>query len=309
MALERFFRRRGPQREQSNEDLPDLWSKCPNCNTQIYNKNLEANQRVCTSCGHHHRLPVRKRIDGLVDPGSFELTSGKIRSVDALEFTDTEPYVKRLERAKAKTGRENAIFAGRARIAGLPVVVAVMDFEFSGGSLGSAEGEEISRAAELAALEDRAFIMVCASGGARMQESALSLMQLAKTTVALEGLTRKRLPYITILTDPTTGGVTASYATIADIIIAEPGALIGFAGARVIQQTIRQNLPEGFQRAEFLEAHGMIDMVVSRLEHRERLAHILAMLMRQPTPNLENPAPVPIEPPRRGFFNLPRGRR
>ncbi|HWG85424.1 MAG TPA: acetyl-CoA carboxylase, carboxyltransferase subunit beta [Deinococcales bacterium] len=277
MTLERFFRRRGPKRSQT-EDLPDLWSKCPKCGAQVYNKDLEAEQRVCPSCAHHQRIPVTKRADFLADPGSFQPGSGRVRPTDALGFVDTEPYPDRLARARQKTGRENAIYWGRAAIEGRPVVLVVMDFEFSGGSLGSAEGEEIARAAELAAAEDRALILVAASGGARMQESALSLMQMAKTTVALERLAAKRLPYISILTDPTTGGVTASYATIADIIIAEPGALIGFAGPRVIQQTIKQNLPEGFQRSEFLQQHGMIDMVVDRREHRATIARLLDLL-------------------------------
>jgi acetyl-CoA carboxylase carboxyl transferase subunit beta len=277
MTLERFFRRRGPKRSH-NEDLPDLWSKCPQCGGQVYNKDLEANQRVCPTCSHHHRMPVGRRAETLADPGSFQPVSGKVRPVDALTFVDTEPYPDRLKRAREKTGRESAILAGRATILECPVVLVIMDFEFSGGSLGSAEGEEIARAAEMAADEGRALVLVAASGGARMQESALSLMQMAKTTVALERLSAKRLPYISILTDPTTGGVTASYATISDVIIAEPGALIGFAGQRVIQQTIRQSLPEGFQRAEFLQEHGMIDLVVDRRKHRETIAGLVGML-------------------------------
>ncbi|HEX2863444.1 MAG TPA: acetyl-CoA carboxylase carboxyltransferase subunit beta, partial [Deinococcales bacterium] len=193
-------------------------------------------------------------------------------------FVDTEPYPARLDRARAKTGRESAILAGRATLNGRPVVLVVMDFDFSGGSLGSAEGEEIARAAETAAREGRPLVLVAASGGARMQESALSLMQMAKTTVAFQALARRGLPYLSILTDPTTGGVTASFATIADVILAEPGALIGFAGARVIQQTIKQNLPEGFQRAEFLQEHGMVDQVVDRRELKARVSDLLALL-------------------------------
>lgn len=279
MTLARFFQRRGPKREQSNDDLPDLWSKCPSCGAQIYNKELEQALRVCPKCAYHHRLPVKKRIEALADEGSFELTSGKIRSVDALKFVDTESYPSRLERAKKKTGRENAIYAGRASLGGLAVMLIVMDFEYSGGSMGSAEGEEITRAIELASSEKRAVVMVTTSGGARMQEGALSLMQMAKTTFALEQLGTDRMPYITILTDPTTGGVAASFAAIGDVIIGEPGALVGFAGQRVIQQTIRQNLPEGFQRAEFLEEHGMIDMVLDRREHRQMLADLIGILI------------------------------
>lgn len=294
MTLERFFRRRGPKRAQT-DDLPDLWSKCPSCAAQVYNKDLEANLRVCPNCSHHHRLPVTKRAESLADPGSFEVISGSVRPVDALEFVDTEPYPSRLARSQKKTGRENAIFAGRATLGGLPVVLVVMDFEFSGGSLGSAEGEEIARAAELAAGERRALVLVAASGGARMQESALSLMQMAKTTVALERLGERRLPYVTILTDPTTGGVTASFAAIADVILAEPGALIGFAGQRVVQQTMRQSLPEGFQRAEFLEKHGMIDLIVDRRMQRETLAGLLSAMLKLPRPDVRNgdsPAPA-----------------
>jgi acetyl-CoA carboxylase carboxyl transferase subunit beta len=299
VTLERFFRRRGPKRDQ-NEDLPDLWSKCPRCNAQVYNKDLEANLRVCPHCAYHHRLPVRRRAEALSDPGSFEVTSGKVRPVDALGFVDTEPYTERLERSRKKTGRENAILAGRASLAELPVMLVIMDFEFSGASLGSAEGEEIARAAELAAEEDRALVLVAASGGARMQESALSLMQMAKTTIALERLTDKRLPYITILTDPTTGGVTASYATIADVILAEPDALIGFAGQRVIQQTIRQSLPDGFQRAEFYEKKGFVDIVSDRRKHRAVLADLIAMLTHSPKPDPKELEPVNVVPTQRG---------
>ncbi len=285
MTLERFFRRRGPKRAQS-DDLPDLWSKCPKCGAQVYNKDLEANLFVCPKCAHHHRFSVRRRANSLADPGSFEVISGHVRALDPLEFIDTEPYPSRLERSRQKTGRENAVLAGRASLAGIPVVLTLMDYEFSGGSLGSAEGEEIARATELAASENRALVLVTASGGARMQESALSLMQMAKTTVALEQLAQRGLPYITILTDPTTGGVTASFATIADIILAEPDALIGFAGPRVIQQTIRQNLPDGFQRSEFYLKHGMIDRIVDRREHKEVLAQLLALIMGKDLPPL-----------------------
>jgi acetyl-CoA carboxylase carboxyl transferase subunit beta len=299
VTLERFFRRRGPKRDQ-NEDLPDLWSKCPKCNAQVYNKELEANLRVCPHCAYHHRMPVRRRAEALADPGTFELTSGKIRPTDPLHFVDTEPYTERLERSRKKTGRENAILAGRATLAGMPVVLCIMDFEFSGASLGSAEGEEIARATELAAREDRALILVAASGGARMQESALSLMQMAKTTVVLEQLTHKRLPYITILTDPTTGGVTASYATIADVILAEPDALIGFAGQRVIQQTIRQSLPDGFQRSEFYEKKGFVDIVSDRRNHRAVLADLISMLMHRPKPDGSGLEPVSVVPTQRG---------
>ncbi|WP_135228831.1 acetyl-CoA carboxylase, carboxyltransferase subunit beta [Deinococcus fonticola] len=281
MALDRFFRRRRPQQQQTQVDTPDLWTQCPACKEGLYNRELEANAFVCPKCGHHLRLNAQQRMDVLVDPGTFQQRSGRIRPTDPLEFNDTEAYTERLSRAQQKTGRPDAILTGTAEIGGIPVTLAVMDFAFSGGSMGSVVGEEISRAAEHAAQAGTPLIIVSASGGARMQESALSLMQMAKTTVALEHLAQKGLPYISILTDPTTGGVTASFATIADVIIAEPGALIGFAGPRVIQQTIRQNLPEGFQRAEFLLEHGMVDDVLDRREHRSYLASLLGLLTRR----------------------------
>lgn len=281
MALDKFFRRRRPQPTEGN-DLPDLWSKCPNCKENIYNKDLEAELYVCPKCGFHHRLSARRRVEVLLDPGSFVQRSGAVRPYDVLHFVDTETYPARLERAQRKTGQPDAILTGTGELLGLKVMAAVMDFEFSGGSMGSVVGEEISRAAEAAAEAGLPLVLVAASGGARMQESALSLMQMAKTTVALERLTARGLPYISLLTDPTTGGVTASFATIADVIMAEPGALIGFAGPRVIQQTIRQTLPEGFQRSEFLLEHGMVDLVTDRREQRSVLHNLLSVLTKQP---------------------------
>lgn len=278
MALDRFFRRRRPQQQQTQADTPDLWTQCPACKEGLYNRELEVNAFVCPKCGHHLRLNAQQRVDVLADPASFQQLSGRIHPADPLEFNDTEPYRERLSRAQKKTGRPDAILTGTAQVQGIAVTLAVMDFSFSGGSMGSVVGEEISRAAEHAAQAGTPLIIVSASGGARMQESALSLMQMAKTTVALENLAQKGLPYISILTDPTTGGVTASFATIADVIIAEPGALIGFAGPRVIQQTIRQNLPEGFQRSEFLLEHGMVDDVIDRREHRTYLGSLLGVL-------------------------------
>ncbi|MHA0034473.1 acetyl-CoA carboxylase, carboxyltransferase subunit beta [Deinococcus sp. PESE-13] len=280
MALDRFFRRRRPQ-QQAGTDLPDLWTQCPACKEGLYNRELEQEAYVCPRCGHHFRLSAERRVEVLADPGSFRQLSGQVHPVDPLHFTDTEPYPERLRRAQAKTGRPDAILTGTATLHGLPVTLAVMDFAFSGGSMGSVVGEEIARAAEHAAESRAPLLLVAASGGARMQESALSLMQMAKTTVALEALSGRGVPYLSLLTDPTTGGVTASFATIADVIIAEPGALIGFAGPRVIQQTIRQNLPEGFQRAEFLLEHGMVDNVVDRREQRRHLAGLLGVLTRQ----------------------------
>jgi acetyl-CoA carboxylase carboxyl transferase subunit beta len=280
MALDRFFRRRRPQ-QQAGAELPDLWTQCPQCKAGLYNRDLEVSSFVCAKCGHHLRLDAQKRVDVLLDEGSFVQRSGRIHPTDPLHFRETETYPARLARAQAKTGRPDAILTGSGSIGGIEVTVAVMDFAFSGGSMGSVVGEEISRAAEHAADSGTPLVLVAASGGARMQESALSLMQMAKTTVALEGLADRGIPYISILSDPTTGGVTASFATVADVILAEPGALIGFAGPRVIQQTIRQHLPEGFQRAEFLLAHGMVDAVVDRREHRAYLTALLGVLTRR----------------------------
>ncbi|GGR54242.1 acetyl-coenzyme A carboxylase carboxyl transferase subunit beta [Deinococcus seoulensis] len=280
MALDRFFRRRRPQ-QQTGADVPDLWTQCPNCKEGLYNRDLEASAFVCPKCGHHLRLDASQRVQVLLDDGSFVQLSGAVHPTDALAFQDTESYPERLKRAQKKTGRPDAILTGTGAVLGVPLTLAVMDFAFSGGSMGSVVGEEIARAAEHAARHGLPLVIVTASGGARMQESALSLMQMAKTTVALETLAEQGLPYVSVLTDPTTGGVTASFATIADVILAEPGALIGFAGPRVIQQTIRQSLPEGFQRAEFLLSHGMVDAVVDRREQREYLASLLGLLTRR----------------------------
>jgi acetyl-CoA carboxylase carboxyl transferase subunit beta len=262
-------------------DVPDLWTQCPQCKEGLYNRDLDANAFVCPKCGHHLRLEAQRRVEVLIDEGSWTQLSGRVHPVDRLEFRDTETYAARLERAQRKAGRPDAILTGHGTLEGAPVTLAVMDFAFSGGSMGSVVGEEIARAAEHAAHHGTPLVIVTASGGARMQESALSLMQMAKTTVALEALSACGLPYVSVLTDPTTGGVTASFATIADVIVAEPGALIGFAGPRVIQQTIRQNLPEGFQRAEFLLDHGMVDAVVDRREHRAYLGSLLGLFTRR----------------------------
>ena len=278
MTLERWFRRKRPTRGDDDNSPAGLWLKCEACKAQIYRKDLLANAYTCPECSHHYRMPVEARVELLIDEGSFETWSGTVSPLDPLEFSDEEPYEARLERYQKKQNRPDAILTGGGLLAGHPVALTVMDFAFAGGSMGSVVGEEIARAAERATFENRALIAIAASGGARMQEGALSLMQMAKTTVALEGLAQKRLPYISVLTDPTTGGVTASFATLGDIIIAEPKAFISFAGPRVIQQTIKQELPEGFQRAEFLLQKGMLDDVVSRLELKERLATYLSLL-------------------------------
>ena len=278
MALERWFRRKRPTRGDDDASPAGLWVKCAGCHAQIYRKDLIANLHVCPECAHHERMPVDARVDMLADEGTFERWSGVVAPADALGFVDTEPYAERLVAVQQKTHRPDAIVTGGAELEGHPVALAVMDFGFLGGSMGSVVGEEIARAAERAADEGRALITVAASGGARMQEGALSLMQMAKTTVALEALAERRLPFISVLTDPTTGGVTASFATLGDLIVAEPGALICFAGPRVIQQTIKQDLPEGFQRAEFLLRKGMLDDVVARPQLKGRLALYVRLL-------------------------------
>jgi len=276
MALDRLFRRR--RTRGGGRDVPELWLKCPACETQIYRKDLESNLMVCPECGHHFRMGVEERVRQLADEGSFEPTTGSVAPADPLNFVDTEPYTERLARYQEKTGRPDAIYGGTCTVGGVPTLLLAMDYAFAGGSMGSVVGEEIALGAERAAREGRALVIVAASGGARMQEAALSLMQMAKTTMALDRLWERRLPYVSILTDPTTGGVTASFAALADVILAEPGALIGFAGPRVIKQTIRQELPEGFQRSEFLLKHGLLDRVVDRRELKATLARLLRLL-------------------------------
>ena len=278
MALERWFRRQRPTRGEDDPSPVGLWLKCPSCQAQLYRKDLVAQLYVCPECGHHERMPVADRVAMLADEGSFVVWSGAVQPVDALGFVDVEPYAERLAAVQKKSERPDAIVTGGADLDGQPVGLAVMDFTFLGGSMGSVVGEEIARAAERSAEEGRAFVMVAASGGARMQEGALSLMQMAKTTIALEGLAERGLPYVSVLTDPTTGGVTASFATLGDVILAEPGALICFAGPRVIQQTIKQDVPAGFQRAEFLLRKGMVDAVVPRGELKARLAAVIGLL-------------------------------
>jgi acetyl-CoA carboxylase carboxyl transferase subunit beta len=278
MALERWFRRKRPTRGDGDDSPAGLWLKCEACEAQIYRKDLVANFYLCPECQHHYRMPVEERIKLLADTESFEQWSGRWGPQDPLGFVDTEPYPERIKRVQEKQGRPDAIVTGGAALEGEPIALAVMDFLFAGGSMGSVVGEEIALAAERAAEEGRSLVVVSASGGARMQEGALSLMQMAKTTVALERLAQRRLPYISVLTDPTTGGVTASFATLGDIIIAEPKALIGFAGPRVIQQTIKQELPDNFQRSEFLLSKGLLDDVVPRTQLKPALARYIRLL-------------------------------
>jgi acetyl-CoA carboxylase carboxyl transferase subunit beta len=241
-----------------------LWTKCNSCGAIIWKKDLEANWEVCPKCDYHFRLDARRRLNLLLDDGQWTEHDADLASSDPLRFSDTKPYAKRLQEARAKLGINDAIITAEGRLNGRPVICCSMEFGFIGGSMGAVVGEKATRAVERSLSQKQPLIIVSCSGGARMMEGAVSLMQLAKVSAALGRLDEARLPYISVLTDPTTGGVTASYAMLGDLNIAEPGALIGFAGPRVIEQTIRQKLPEGFQRAEFLLEHGFLDAVVSR---------------------------------------------
>lgn len=269
------------QAEGKKVRVPEgLWTKCQNCNATLYSKDLEKNLNVCPACGFHFRISARKRLDMLLDLGSFTEYDAGMVSVDFLDFKDSKSYKERIDAAVAKGGSKDAVICGGGTIEGTPVQMAVFDFSFMGGSMGSVVGEKITRAIERGIDQHTPVIVVSASGGARMQESILSLMQMAKTSAALAKLRDLGLPFISILTDPTTGGVTASFAMLGDINMAEPKALIGFAGPRVIEQTIRQKLPEGFQRSEYLLDHGMVDVIVDRREMKQKLSQILKMLYR-----------------------------
>ena len=242
-----------------------LWSKCPGCSETVWKADVEANLQVCPRCGHHYRIGARERIETLLEPG-YEFTDGELQSTDPLEFTDLKSYKGRLAAAQKATGLKDAIINARGKLGEHSVVLSVMEYSFIGGSMGAVVGETIARAVDRAIAERSALIIVSSSGGARMMEGIVSLMQLAKISATLAKLDDAGLPYLSILADPTTGGVTASFAMLGDLNIGEPGALIGFAGPRVIEQTIREKLPEGFQRSEFLLAHGMLDAVVPRKE-------------------------------------------
>ncbi|MCM2357357.1 MAG: acetyl-CoA carboxylase, carboxyltransferase subunit beta [Geobacteraceae bacterium] len=269
------------QQEAKKVKVPEgLWTKCSNCSEVIITKEIEKNLNVCPKCNQHFRVSARQRFDLLLDAGSFVEHDQDMVSVDFLQFKDSKSYQERINASVAKGGSKDAIICGAGRIEGTPVQIAIFDFSFMGGSMGSVVGEKITRAIERALDSHTPVVIVSASGGARMQESILSLMQMAKTSAALAKLREKGLPYISVLTDPTTGGVTASFAMLGDVNIAEPKALIGFAGPRVIEQTIRQKLPEGFQRAEYLLDHGMVDIIVERKDMRETLSKILKMLYR-----------------------------
>jgi acetyl-CoA carboxylase carboxyl transferase subunit beta len=259
-----------------------LWSKCPACQTVLYKKDLEDNAEVCPKCAHHHRISARERIALLLDAdGQFEI-GASVQPIDPLKFKDSKTYAERIVESQKAVAEKDALVVMQGSIKNVPAVVAAFEFKFMGGSMGSVVGERFVRGVQTAIDNKMAFVCVSASGGARMQEGLLSLMQMAKTSAALTQLSKAGLPFVSVLTDPTMGGVSASFAMLGDVIIAEPQALIGFAGPRVIEQTVRETLPDGFQRAEFLLEHGAIDMIVDRREMRDKLANLLANLMRLP---------------------------
>jgi len=261
---------------RKNRDMPEgLWTKCPSCGEVVHNLALEENLRVCPKCEHHFPIGSAARVASIVDEGTFEETDANLISVDPLKFTGVATYEDTLKKYRAKTGLKDAVLTGTAKIDGRPVSLAVMDFTFLAATMGSVVGEKITRAIELATKKKMPVIIVCASGGARMYEGMLSLMQMAKTSGALARHAQAKLPYITVLTNPTTAGVMASFASLGDVILAEPKSMIGFAGPRVIKETTHQDLPAGFQTAEFLEKHGLVDHIVPRAKLRALLAQLL----------------------------------
>ena len=267
------------------KEVPEnLWRKCPACAQMIFHRELEANLLVCPHCGHHMRIGAGERLKMLFDDGEYQTIELPDVPVDPLKFRDRKRYAERLKEAQAKTGAKDAIRVAHGEMGGQPVVIAAFDFSFMGGSMGTGVGEALLAAARLAVLQDAALIAIPASGGARMQEGILSLMQMPRSVIAVEQVKEAGLPYIVLLSDPTTGGVTASFAMLGDVALAEPGAIIGFAGKRVIEETIRETLPEGFQRAEYLLDHGMIDMVVHRRDLRETIVRLLDLLRRKTPP-------------------------
>jgi acetyl-CoA carboxylase carboxyl transferase subunit beta len=276
-----WFKRQSVDLDTSGEKkirTEGLWVKCDQCRQIIWKKDLEENFNVCTKCGRHFRIDARTRLGQLFDDGEYETFSDGLKSTDPLKFVDLKPYAERLTKAQEETGLNDAVINARGKLNGRPVIISAMEYSFIGGSMGAVVGEMITRAIEEALERKQPLVIISASGGARMMEGVLSLMQLAKIAAALARLDEAKVPYISVLTDPTTGGVTASFAMLGDLIIAEPGALIGFAGPRVIEQTIRQKLPPGFQRSEFLLEHGMLDGVVHRKEMKAYIARALEFM-------------------------------
>lgn len=270
----------------SKKAVPEgLWSKCPACQATLYFTDLENNMHVCPKCGHHNRLSARTRLDMFFDADGRAELGSEVVPVDSLKFKDSKKYVDRLQDAEKTTGETDALVVMQGTVEGVAMIAACFEFNFLGGSMGSVVGERFARAVEACYDEKVPFVCFTATGGARMQEGLLSLMQMAKTTAALHQLSNARLPFISVLTDPTMGGVSASFAMLGDVVIAEPNALIGFAGPRVIEQTVRETLPDGFQRAEFLLEKGAIDMIVDRREMRKKIASLVTLLQREPAPS------------------------
>ncbi|MCB1984982.1 MAG: acetyl-CoA carboxylase carboxyltransferase subunit beta [Burkholderiales bacterium] len=261
-----------------------LWSKCSSCEAVLYYTDLVKNLNVCPRCDYHNRISARTRIDYLLDEKDRQEIGAEVQPTDPLKFKDSKRYVDRLSQAKSSVEEDDSLIVMKGSILSIPLVVAVFEFGFMGGSMGSVVGERFVRGVNTCINHQRPFVCFSASGGARMQEGLYSLMQMAKTSAALTRLSREKLPFISVLTDPTMGGVSASFAFIGDVVVAEPGALIGFAGPRVIEQTVRQKLPEGFQRAEFLLEHGAVDMIIDRRQMREKIANLCTLLMRNPVP-------------------------
>jgi acetyl-CoA carboxylase carboxyl transferase subunit beta len=283
-----WFQKLMPSRistEKRTRSVPEgVWIKCPKCDAQLYRNELERNLLVCPKCEHHMRIGARQRLDFFLDPDSVQEISAGLEPRDPLRFRDSKRYRDRLTQAQKKTGEKDALVSATGTLFGRPIVVCAFEFAFMGGSMGSVVGERFSRAANHAADNNMPLVSFAASGGARMQEALFSLLQMAKTSAALARLGDKGIPYVSVLTDPTTGGVSASLAMLGDVNVAEPNALIGFAGPRVIEQTVRQTLPEGFQRSEFLLDHGAIDMIVDRRELREQIGDLLAKFENRPAP-------------------------
>ena len=268
----------------SGEYQGPLWTKCDACEQMLYRREVERNLMVCPKCNYHFRISAAFRLNLVIDEGSFVEFDRDLEPMDPLHFKDRMKYSERIKESQQSTQKKEAMVGGRGAIQGQPLMVGVMDFEFMGGSMGSVVGEKVARLAERAMEERCPLVIFCSSGGARMQEGILSLMQMAKTSAALARLKEKGLPYISVLTDPTTGGVSASFAMLGDVILAEPKAIIGFAGQRVIEQTIKQKLPEGFQRSEYLLEHGMIDLIVERREMKKVLGRLLVLLPKTKKP-------------------------
>ncbi len=276
------------QRRETRKTVPEgLWSKCPACDEVLYSTDLDNNAHVCPKCSHHHRIGARRRLDVFLDEAGRSEIGQTVSPVDTLKFKDSRKYADRITEATQATDEKDALVVMEGTVHGVPVVVAAFEFKFMGGSMGSVVGERFVRGVDAAIKGKKAFVCFSASGGARMQEGLLSLMQMAKTSAALTQLSARRQPFISVLTDPTMGGVSASFAMLGDVIVGEPNALIGFAGPRVIEQTVRQTLPEGFQRSEFLVEHGAVDRIIDRREMRRELARLIAQLQRRKSPVLE----------------------